>query len=88
MPYIELKDRLAFEQILNDFGNLISNRGISRGELNFLFTKLSLMYIEKHGKSYSTLADIIGTFECAKMEFYRKSVVPYEEKKIKQNGDV
>jgi len=40
------------------------------------------------GPSYQTINDIIGALEGAKMEFYRRVVVPYEDKKIKDNGDV
>jgi len=30
----------------------------------------------------------MGALEGAKLEFYRRVVVPYEEKKMKENGDV
>tara|TARA_Y100000296_G_C5178378_1_gene261563 strand:+ start:2143 stop:2556 length:414 start_codon:yes stop_codon:yes gene_type:complete len=33
-------------------------------------------------------ARILGAVECAKLELYRRAVVPYEKKKIKENGDV
>jgi len=31
---------------------------------------------------------VIGALEACKLEFYRRAVVPYEDKKIKENGDV
>ena len=40
------------------------------------------------GNSYATINDIIGALEGAKMEFYRRVVAPYEDEKIKENGDV
>jgi hypothetical protein len=32
--------------------------------------------------------DAVGAIECCKLEFYRRVAVPYEERKIKTNGDV
>jgi len=43
---------------------------------------------EKRVLSYSEYNEIIGILECAKMEVYRRLVVPYEDKKIEQNTDV
>jgi len=45
-------------------------------------------YLRTKGISYQTFNDIIGALEGAKLEFYRRVVVRYEEEKIKANGDV
>lgn len=58
------------------------------GELNYELTLKIKVYLEDHGLSYHTLNDIIGALEGAKMEFYRRVVAPYEDTKIKMNGDV
>lgn len=58
------------------------------GELNYLITCLLLDYCEKHGQSYSTYNDCLGALTGAQLEFYRRVVAPYEDKKIKENGDV
>ena len=58
------------------------------GELNFLLTKVCKCYLEYNGLSYDTINDIIGALECAKQEFYRRIATPYEDSKIKENGDV
>jgi hypothetical protein len=58
------------------------------GELNFKITKLIDNYLYYHGLSYSTINEITGVMECAKLEFYRRIAIPYEEKKIRENGDV
>lgn len=58
------------------------------GELNFVFTWFALDYIERYGESYQIINDVIGALESAKLEFYRRLVVPYEDKKIEENGDV
>lgn len=58
------------------------------GELNYAITKLALNYLRDHENSYDTRNAIIGAMESAKLEFYRRAVVPHEDKKIQENGDV
>jgi hypothetical protein len=58
------------------------------GELNYVLTTVVLDYLEAHELSYSTINDILGAMEGAKAEFYRRVAAPYEDRKIKQNGDV
>ncbi len=56
--------------------------------LNNIITKTCIAYLEKSEGKYKDYNEIIGALECAKLEFYRRAVVPYEEQKIKENGDV
>ena len=58
------------------------------GGLNYQFTELCNEYLYTQGTSYHAINDIIGALEACKLEFYRRVVVPYEDKKIKENGDV
>jgi hypothetical protein len=58
------------------------------GELNYLITLLLLDYLKEKELSYQTLNDIVGALEGAKLEFVRRVVNPYEDQKIKENGDV
>lgn len=77
MPYIKKEDRsrARFDPI-------------TVGELNFAITRLILHYVNLKGLSYQTINDIKGALGCAWDEFYRRKVVSYEDKKIKENGDV
>lgn len=83
MPYIpqgrrgDLIDHLSF-----------GGAPITPGELNFAITMLIVKYSLYNGKCYATINDILGALEGAKLEFYRRVVAPYEDEKIKQNGDV
>ena len=79
MPYIEQSRR---EEITES--SLVE----TAGELNWLLTILINDYINKKGKSYQTLNEVVGVLECAKLELYRRVVSPYEEIKMQQNGDV
>lgn len=79
MPYIDKERRTSLlEQTTPE----------NAGELNFLVTVLVDDYINYKGKSYHTLNEAIGVLECAKQELYRRIAAPYEDEKIKQNGDV
>jgi hypothetical protein len=80
MPYIKPEDRAAI---------LLNETNIEdAGELNFFITTLINYYINKNTKCYTTLNEVIGVLECAKLELYRRIVAPYEDVKIEQNGDV
>ena len=57
------------------------------GELNYCLTTLCTSYLSQ-GMSYKVLNEIIGALECCKQEFYSRVIVPYEEKKKEENGDV
>ncbi len=59
------------------------------GQLNYAITLLLIEYWRQRCHSgYTGLNDIIGALESSKQEFYRRIVVPYEEKKRAENGDV
>lgn len=80
MPYINPEDRLHI---------LADEKSISNpGELNYFISTLINWYINEKGKNYSTLNEVIGVLECAKLELYRRIAAPYEDSKIQQNGDV
>lgn len=81
MPYIPKERREAlFNADAPEFE--------AAGELNFIFTELIKLYINQKGMSYNTCNEIIGVLDAAKLEFYRRVVAPYEDQKIKENGDV
>jgi len=81
MPYIK-QDRRAL--LLPD-SDVIAK---TAGELNFQVTELLKQYVQRHGLSYQTINDIRGAVEGAKLEFERRVAFPYEDTKIKENGDV
>jgi hypothetical protein len=58
------------------------------GELNYAITVLMRNYWNGSDKTYQAINDILGALEGAKLEFYRRVVVPYEDEKIRLNGDV
>ncbi len=86
MPYIKKEDRKKFDYLIKE----LINQKPTEGELNYIFTMLALGVLKNLGENYSTLNTIDGVFGCAQKEFYRRKIVPYEDKKIAnpENGDV
>lgn len=78
MPYVKEKNRKSVELIGPE----------DAGELNYAITILIKQYVIKKGASYSTFNDVAGAIHNAYAEFYRRVVAPYEDVKIKENGDV
>ena len=59
------------------------------GELNFWITTNCLDYLDQGGSvTYGAINEVIGVLECVKLEMYRRLAAPYEDEKIKENGDV
>jgi len=83
MPYVEQEDRKEIDLLVAELLEEID----TVGKANYAMTKIAQgMAGQLH--DYTSLNETIGLFECAKLEFYRRWVVPYEEKKRKENGDV
>lgn len=79
MPYIKQEDRYRLCLIGNS---------TTPGELNYEITQLILGYFGRNGSKYQQINDVLGALEGAKLEFYRRIAVPYENNKWAENGDV
>lgn len=84
MPYIAIDDR--------DKYRVRAKTAVHPGQLNFQITSLVTQYVRENqgseGLSYALLNEVLGALEGAKLEFYRRAVVPYESRKIQDNGDL
>lgn len=58
------------------------------GDANFMITSFCNAMLSEWGISYANINTLIGALECAKLELYRRIAVPYEDEKIRANGDV
>jgi hypothetical protein len=85
MPYLRPIDAGNFNLILDE---LSLAPPTNPGELNYLFTKIALLYFNTQGGRYQQINDILGALQGASNEFYRRVAVPYENKKMIENGDV
>ena len=87
MPYIKMEDRGKYEEVLKELIDILKGLPVERvdGELNYVITRLLK---ESYPLRYFNLNRAVGVLECAKLEFYRRVVAPYEDVKIRESGDV
>jgi hypothetical protein len=85
MPYISKEARKNVKNLTDEIDKTMIH---SPGDLNYLITMLCKKYFLQEKESYTTHNSIIGVLESAKLEWYRQRTAPYEDKKIKENGDV
>lgn len=79
MPYLNLAIRASLDE---------GRKALKGGELNYQISKLLNDFVQMKGMSYATVNEAMGALECAKLEFYRRVVAPYEKLKAIQNGEV
>ena len=84
MPYIEPGARVVIDPKVEALDSAI----LTEGDLNYVVTRLALRFARRKGLKYAVLNTVVGVFECAKLEFYRRLVACYEADKIYINGDV
>lgn len=81
MPYIKYDRRAALVPVAY-------NRPNDSGELNYQLTCVIQNYLAAKQITYADINNVVGALECCKLEFIRRVVNPYEDKKIEENGDV
>jgi hypothetical protein len=89
MPYIPQEDRDLLEHQLRELTARLATKpeGFA-GRMNYALSALINGIIKERGVSYTVINDIIGVLESVKLELYRRVATPYEDSKIKENGDV
>ena len=86
MPYVKSSERFLTGQPELDW---IKRELEKPGNLNYVITEICIAYLERKGLNYNDgINAVIGALECAKLELYRRVAAPYEDTKIKVNGDV
>jgi len=95
MPYIKKEFRTeelnkAIDTIVNliDNSNCRSCDGLHPGMLNYTISMIVNKLININKVSYSNINKMVGVLECVKLELYRRLAAPYEDKMIKDNGDI
>jgi hypothetical protein len=88
MPYIITEKRARLNPILSELAHELTASGeYYEGDLNYTISYL-LNHLINNNKNYANVNRIVGSLECAKIEFYRRVAAPYEDTKIQENGDV
>lgn len=61
---------------------------VNVGDLTYLLTHNCISYLHDKKADFARHAEVLAALEATKLEFYRRAVAPYENEKIKENGDV
>ena len=87
MPYIKKEQRAIVDQHIDKLAKAIKETGKENraGVLNY---SVSRLLKELYELRYSEVNEAVGAIECIKQEYYRRVAGPYEDVKIKENGDV
>lgn len=88
MPYIGRKDRAQYQELLNQLSKTIPQDRMARpGHMNYI---VSLLIEKVYGSSmrYADHNEVIGVLNSICLEFYRRKTAPYEDLKIKEEGDL
>lgn len=94
MPYIKQEDRqkIASEVECACYGNLLDvveyNNIDNGGDMQYAIAVMIKNFMKRKGLNYQHCQDIMGALDGASKEFYRRTVAPYEDSKIEENGDV
>ena len=87
MPYIKQKDRKQYKHSLDNLCATLEQRGYIDGHVTYvLFMILARWWF--HSPAYKSIASIRGCLVGTLSELDRKYFHPYEDKKIRENGDV
>lgn len=90
MPYIKNEDRLKFEKQIDDLVDTLMvgpHMTAKVGDVNFVISTI-IWKLFTYDTSYTNGNNLMGVLECVKQEFYRRQLAPYEDEKIKENGDI
>ncbi len=87
MPYIRKQARTRYDRQIDALTRLLLKDKAPAGEINYVFSRI-LKGLFEANRSYTEANKLVGVLECVKLEIYRRSIVPYEDEKILENGDI
>jgi hypothetical protein len=82
MPYITPAEKMKLFGVIERIPD-----NLTPGQLNYVITRILVKQLVPES-GYTKFNELLGVMEAAKQEFYRRVVVPYEDKKLEKNGDV
>lgn len=87
MPYIKKSKRDNLYPHVENLISALKQNAFNEGEVNYVISRIVKAAFDSN-PCYSEINKLMGAMESAKLEFYRRMAVPYEEEKIKENGDI
>ena len=78
----------VYQELLDELAKRIPDDRMSRpGHLNYVISSL-LDRVFGPRMRYADHNEVIGLLACVSDEFYRRKTAPYEDLKIKEEGDI
>ena len=87
MPYIKQEDRKVYDEKLDDLCVALEKKGYDEGHVTYVLYTIVTRWFKNIPK-YKSIARIRGVLLGTISEFDRCIAAPYEDEKIKENGDV
>ena len=87
MPYITQDDRQEYDGATDELGLVLDEHGYIPGHVTYVLYMVLARWFKKD-PCYNTIAHIRGVIAGLLSELDRRYFFPYEDKKIKENGDV
>lgn len=90
MPYIKEERRKRYDDAIQSLASMLGNAGDDEvdGDTNYVISRIVSGAFGFRGWRYRLAARALAVFECAKLEFYRCVVAPYEDKAIAKNNNI
>lgn len=93
MPYIKQDYRNQLDPAITNLIKTLKDSAVSASEKSdpepgFVAYCLYRIMTEMTYKSYDEMCKMVGTVDLTIKEFHRRVIVPYEEIKLVENGDV
>ncbi len=86
MPYIKEERRKLYLQSLTDLASELRGQNTESGDVVYcVYWLLKQLYGDGN---FDVKSDALKVLEAAKLEYYRRVMAPYEDAKIRENGDV
>ena len=92
MPYITKEHKEHIDQELDRLIFRLESIDAGEGDIAYTLTRIVDYFygvtIGNRPSNFSIMSAGIGVLDCVKEEFRRRRLNPYEDAKIKENGDV
>ena len=94
MPYIKKAERAKYDPLIERLSQTLNTRIDNdelSGELNYILFRLARLLTDQESggsRCYARMATVVSAMNEAAAEFRRRRMAPYEDEKIRENGDV
>ena len=89
MPYIDKNIRKLMNPFIAHLAKFILGRRFDEHDAGIVVYAIFSLLLALYGKgSFTVKAEALKVLEATKLEYYRRVMTPYEDKKIEEEGDI